>query len=418
MTNSSRNRARDVIVESRLDNDFYAFTMGQLIHRFYADLDVEFAFRNRTFAVALGRRIARDDLVEEIERARALRFSDAELAWLASTGVLADDYLTWLRTEHTLPPVDVGDRDGHLTLTYRGSWADAVFWETPLLAIVSELYYRRFATDTTEGRERLHEKLSYLANHPELRYLEFGTRRRHSRAWQSAVLEGAAAQPNLVGTSNAHFAREMGIPTSGTQAHQLSMVVAARNLAHHRRDGTTGRPLDEAFAEVAQRWEELYGTHSPLMTWLPDTYGTALGMTALAGTGLLARFAAVRQDSGDPFAIGQRIVDVWRRHDVDPSRQTIVFSDGLDLRTMSLLWDRFHDTTGVAFGWGTNLTNDLGFEPLSIVIKPDALWIDGVREPCVKLSDNIAKATGPAPAIEHYKQLAGYQPAFSQETKY
>ena len=407
------------VIQSRLDNDFYAFTMGQLIHRSYRDVEVEFAFRNRTFSVALSNRIPASELHEQIEHVRSIRFTDDELDWLRGCAVFDESYLTWLREAHTLPPVDVGEAGGHLTLTYRGPWADVVFWETPLLAIVSELYYRRFATDTTEGVERLREKCTYLTNHPKLRCVEFGTRRRHSRGWQARVLEALLPLPNLAGTSNADLARTFGITASGTQAHQLSMVVAARNVARERRGEPTGAsPLAHAFEEVATQWETLYGAHPALMTFLPDTYGTALGMTALADAERLGRFLAVRQDSGDPFDVGADIIDLWRRHGIDPHDRTIVFSDGLALRTMSMLWDRFHEETGVSFGWGTNLTNDLGFEPLSIVIKPDAVWIDGQREPCVKLSDNIAKATGTAAAIAQYKQLAGYHATYSEETRY
>ena len=61
----------------------------------------------------------------------------------------------------------------------------------------------------------------------------------------------------------------------------------------------------------------------------------------------------------------------------------------------------FGDRTGVTFGWGTNLTNDLGFQALSLVVKPDA--VDGI--PCVKLSDNIAKATGAREEIDRYVAL-------------
>jgi nicotinate phosphoribosyltransferase len=46
----------------------------------------------------------------------------------------------------------------------------------------------------------------------------------------------------------------------------------------------------------------------------------------------------------------------------------------------------------------------MGLPTLSIVCKADA--VNGI--PCVKLSDNIAKATGDPIAIEKYKKLVGY----------
>ena len=55
----------------------------------------------------------------------------------------------------------------------------------------------------------------------------------------------------------------------------------------------------------------------------------------------------------------------------------------------------------MSFGWGTNLTNDVGIAALALVIKPDA--VDGV--PCVKLSDDLAKATGDRQEIARYLDL-------------
>ena len=109
----------------------------------------------------------------------------------------------------------------------------------------------------------------------------------------------------------------------------------------------------------------------------------------------------MRIDSGDPMAVGELVLGWWRRNGEDPDGHSLVFSDALDLRDMSVLHDAFGDRAKVTFGWGTNLTNDLGFEPLSLVVKPDS--VDGI--PCVKLSGDLAKATGPRDEIERYKRL-------------
>ena len=47
----------------------------------------------------------------------------------------------------------------------------------------------------------------------------------------------------------------------------------------------------------------------------------------------------------------------------------IVFSDGLDIDAILRLAGHFAGRIKCAFGWGTNLTNDLGFGPLSLVVK-------------------------------------------------
>jgi nicotinate phosphoribosyltransferase len=64
-----------------------------------------------------------------------------------------------------------------------------------------------------------------------------------------------------------------------------------------------------------------------------------------------------------------------------------VFSDGLDLPTALRIYRHFADRTQSGFGIGTNLTNDVGLEPLSIVMK--LVHCNG--QPVAKLSDSPGK---------------------------
>jgi nicotinate phosphoribosyltransferase len=65
-------------------------------------------------------------------------------------------------------------------------------WEIYILSIISEIYNRRNYLDPNyeEGRRRLREKVAmvkkFLRGNPSLvfRLIEFGTRRRFSKAWQ------------------------------------------------------------------------------------------------------------------------------------------------------------------------------------------------------------------------------------------
>ena len=72
--------------------------------------------------------------------------------------------------------------------------------------------------------------------------------------------------------------------------------------------------------------------------------------------------------------------------------------------------DIFQGRVKVSFGWGTNLTNDFRglvpedrLAPFSLVCK--AVSANG--RPTVKLSDNPAKAMGPADQIARYKRVFG-----------
>ena len=90
------------IVRSRLEPDFYKFTMGQLIWRKYADVEVTFAFRNRTPQAGIGEVVDVGELREQFDHARSLRFTNAELNFLRETSeyqqrMFDDGYLEFLR---------------------------------------------------------------------------------------------------------------------------------------------------------------------------------------------------------------------------------------------------------------------------------------------------------------------------------
>ena len=64
-----------------------------------------------------------------------------------------------------------------------------------------------------------------------------------------------------------------------------------------------------------------------------------------------------------------------------------MFSDALTFPLAIELYLRFKDRIKVAFGIGTNLTNDLGYTPLQIVMK----MVRCNGQPVAKLSDTPAK---------------------------
>jgi nicotinate phosphoribosyltransferase len=78
------------IVRSRLEPDFYKFTMGQVIWRSYRDVPVTFSFRNRTPQAALGRVLDLGELREQLDHARTLAFTNSELHYLRGTNEYQD----------------------------------------------------------------------------------------------------------------------------------------------------------------------------------------------------------------------------------------------------------------------------------------------------------------------------------------
>jgi nicotinate phosphoribosyltransferase len=84
---------------------------------------------------------------------------------------------------------------------------------------------------------------------------------------------------------------------------------------------------------------------------------------------------------------GERMIAHYRTHRVDPLTKTLIFSDGLTVPKTIELFRQFNGRCMLAFGIGTNLTNDLGYEPLQIVIKMTRC--NG--QPVAKLSDSPGK---------------------------
>lgn len=388
------------MITSLLDNDLYQFTMSACLwDAGLKDLQVRYEFRNRTFSVPLGSRLSLDLIRIRIKEAQALRFTSAEIQYLTDLKLFPQGWLDWLPTME-FPDVNVDSLHGHLVMTYEGPVVAAIFWETILLALVNEMYFSRFGDFIGEGSQRLSEKIDYLRERETLHFVEFGTRRRFSGDWQHFVTHEMLTEiPELLaGTSNVFLAKDLGLTPVGTMAHQMFMILTALNTVMYPID----RAIETGTNEVLDMWLNTYRNHPSMLTVLPDTY-TTKKFIEVADLELVSQFSRFRQDSGNPGEIGQLLAR-YNKHSLQrhtPAK--IVFSDSLDVRSMSVLDDQFPNSE-ISFGWGTNLTNDLGYEPLSIVIKPCAVrWYDGVTWlPCVKVSDDTRKATGDPKAVAEY----------------
>jgi nicotinate phosphoribosyltransferase len=407
---------KSYIVSSRLDNDFYNFTMAQLVWRHYPEVEVTYEFTNRTRSIRTAELVDLAELRAEIDHVRALRFTADELAYLGSLKTFDPAYLRFLATSR-LPQVELCERDGQITVRTTGRWATAIFWETPLLAIINELANRaRSGKNEVEiladADRRLDAKIAQIAAHPRIKLVEFGTRRRFSATWQRHVTQRLQAElpGQLSGTTNVALAHELGLTPFGTMAHQLFMVTTALAEA-----AGSIHPIAESQATVLDLFEAEFGQidNGRLLKFLPDTYGSDTALSLLEPE-RAARWSGLRQDSGDPFEMLQSYIDYYRSIGIDPTTKVIMPSDGLTAELMIGLDERFGDQTILPFGVGTYLTNDTQIHPLSIVIKP--IMANG--HPCAKLSDNIAKATGDPATIERRRQEVDYHASYRLQPTY
>ncbi len=408
----------DPIVRSLLDTDFYKLLMLQMIWGLHPDVDATFSLINRTTSVRLTDEISEGELREQLDHARTLKMSKKEMIWLAgntfygSKQIFQPDFLAWL-AEFRLPEYELNRRDGQFELRFHGRWKETSMWEIPALAIINELRSRSamkslgpFTLDVLYARAkaRTWSKVERLRKLPDLRISDFGTRRRHSFLWQrwcvEALKEGLGDA--LTGTSNVKLAMDTDLEALGTNAHELPMVLAAM--------ADDDEALVAAPYKVLQDWNRYYGGN--LLIVLPDTFGTASFLRGAPDW--VADWTGFRPDSAPPIEGGEKIIDWWKERGRDPREKLIIFSDGLDVDTIEEAYHHFHGRVRMAFGWGTNLTNDFegcspielgGLKPISIVCKVS----DANGRPAVKLSDNPEKATGDPAEIARYIGIFGSQ---------
>ena len=404
----------DPIVRSLIDTDFYKLLMCQSIFRNKPDTTVVFSLINRSTKVRLADIIDEGELREQLDHVRTLSLARGESTWLRGNTfygkrqMFRPDFMQFFEGLK-LPAYHLEKRDGQFELTFEGSWPEVMLWEIPALAVLMELRSRAVLNDMgrfelqvlyARAMTRAWEKIERLRKIDGLRIADFGTRRRHGFLWQDwavqAMQEGLGSK--FTGTSNCKIAMMRDIEAIGTNAHELPMVYSA--LAD------TDAGLRQAPYDVLADWQEEHDGNLRII--LPDTYGTE-GFLANAPD-WLAGWTGIRIDSGDPATGAETAIRWWQARGEDPTQKLVIFSDGLDVDKIEELHARFKGRVKVSFGWGTMLTNDFrglvdgdALAPFSLVCK--ALSANG--RPTVKLSDNPAKAMGPADEIARYKRVFG-----------
>lgn len=403
-----------------MDSDFYKFTMGQLVFKKYRDVPVKYLLVNRTKGVRLNDFIKTEDLHRELSAVRQIRFDNSDLHYLRGTNeygerMFSEDYLQFLK-ELRLPPYALTWKDGNFELAFCGSWAEAIYWEVFALAIVNELYCRAlmeklspFGRDVVlaQGTKNLADKIALFRGQTDIAFTDFGTRRRFSREWQGYVVKSLSQEfpeTQFRGTSNVYLARKYGLVPMGTSAHEMFMVMSGIMRGSDEK-------IRASHGQVLKDWWEEYGRG--LSVALTDTYGSDFFFRDFSAE-QAKNWKGLRQDSGDPIAFGEKAIAFYKNHGIDPREKIIVFSDGLTPEVILKIADHFSGRINVTFGWGTNLTNDLGFKSLSLVVK--AVEANGYG--LVKLSDNVAKAIGNQEDVLRFIQIFGYNGNFSQECKY
>ena len=381
-----------MIITSLLDTDLYKFTMMQVVLHQFPGAEVEYRFKCRNQGVDLTPYAA--EIEDEIRGLCSLRFTQRELEYLRSWRFLKSDFVDLLGlfrlNERFIRVSKLQSGTGEIDITIRGPWLHTILFEVPVLAIVSEVYFRHTQPepDLEEGRRRLAAKIEQVnaVEDPEFRIADYGTRRRFSRAWQDEVVRTlkSGVGPKFVGTSNVRFAMDHGLTPLGTMAHEYLQACQA-----------VGPRLRDSQVFAFNMWAREY--RGDLGIALSDVFGMDAFLRDF-DLFFCKLFDGVRHDSGDPFQWGEKLLAHYHKMRIDPHTKTMVFSDQLNVPLAIRLFEYFRGRAHTAFGVGTNLTNDLGYKPLQIVIKMTRC--NG--QPVAKISDEPGKMMDYDPSYVAY----------------
>ncbi|OQU98516.1 hypothetical protein CLAIMM_04290 [Cladophialophora immunda] len=428
-------------VFSLLDTDLYKLNMQCAVLKYFASVQVEYFFTNRTPQMRLSR-CAAEWLRGQIDQLENVSLTQSELEYLRShCGYLHEDYLRYLQSFRLRPkeqvhlswkPVD--DDFVDIDIRIKGLWVETILYEIPVLALTSEAYFRFVDRDWS------HENQEQLAYEKGTRLLqagctvsEFGTRRRRDFKTQDLVVGGlvrsmrdnSGLPGRLAGTSNVYFAMKHRIAPIGTVAHEWYMGIASITSDYEHANelglkywldcfgvGVMGVALTDTFG-TPNFFQAFKKPVTPVNGFMNGLHKSSNHSPKPSKEPLYAEvYEGIRQDSGDPIQYVKMAKEFY--DSVGAMPRSITFSDSLNVEKC-IKYKEVAEQHGFqpSFGVGTFFTNDFQRKsdpsqksrPLNIVMK---LRAAGGR-PCIKLSDNVGKTTGDEALVQDVKRRLGYQ---------
>jgi len=386
------------IINSILDTDLYKLTMQMAVIKKFPYAKVRYAFINRgktKFPEGFA-----EELRKQIKLMEKLKLSKDEKYWLKDKCYFLDPtYLDFLHGyQYDSSEVGIIQKGGELEISIEGYWYRTILWEVPLMALISELYFKMTKQEPWDAAKREKNNLvkKNLFKMNGMHYADFATRRRYSFLVHDEVVGHFAGRlslntENFVGTSNVFLAYKHNIKPIGTHAHEWFMFHAAKygyKIANHL---------------AMENWAEVF--RGDLGIALSDTFTTDVFLKSFDKK-FAKLYDGVRQDSGDPFEFTDKVIAHYKKLGIDPKTKVIIFSDSLNPEKAKEIKDYCRGNIMCSFGIGTNFSNDVGVTPLNMVIKimeakPEGDdWIQ-----CIKLSDSERKHTGDEKEIEIAKYV-------------
>lgn len=376
------------MVNSILDTDLYKFSTSNAYLQLYPLAEGAFRFddrakedwRNTDFL---------EQMKYEVSKLGMLRLTDKEKEWcIKHIPYIPENYWEWLSTfKFDSSKVTMSlDDNGVFHCEIVDKLYKASLYEIAILATYAELRNNILGHKATiQEMQDILEKKIVFANQNNIPFSEFGTRRRYSSIVQDMVVRTLKDKSNTcTGTSNVKLAMEYNLTPTGTFPHEWMMFHAG--VFGYKRANYLG----------LEDWVKVYDGN--LGTALVDTYTTDSFLRTLTRK-QAHLFSGFRQDSGDEYEVGNKIIKRLKEFGIDPKSKLIIFSNALNFDKANDIKDYFNGRVKVAFGIGTNLTCDTGIEeykPANIVMKLSRCRMSNKDpwENCIKISDDFGKHMG------------------------
>lgn len=397
------------IITHLSDNDFYKYTMGQMfVHQFH-DAKVEWTYKNRDPERKFTQEMI-DEINYQIDLYARLRYTQWELDHFAQINFMVHDYVGFLK-RYTVDRNEITCKMDEAIqqpeIHFRGYNIDVSYHEVPVMAIVSEVWFRLHYTKAEQEEIIEDAKKIFLQKLQDLvdgkidmaAFSEFGTRRRFCKEFQEWMLRTMyewmqkyeILRRLFVGTSNVYFSFLFGWSPKGTMAHEAVEVVGQGYPFHN--------PAWSNYY-MMKAWTKEYGVKNGI--YLTDCITTDCFLKDFTDK-FATLFGGLRHDSGDPIEWGEKMLAHYKKLGIDPKTKTLLFSDSLDFARAAKITAHFKGRCNIAFGIGTWLLNDTGhFKAMNQVIK--LTEVNGI--PVCKISDSAGKFMGKSEVYRDFLQRA------------
>ena len=374
----------DFIGTSILDNDTYSMSVQNAILDNFPNAMAEYHFINR------GTHVVTRKVYEELRyyinnNFAALTLNNNEYAYLkVKCPYFKPWYLDYLKN-YRFDPSEVKmsfDDEKGFDLKVIGPWHKTVMWEVPLLATISELYYRHVDKNWNhDGQVELINEKGRILSDNDCKTADMSTRRRRNYKVQEMVVAELKKHSCFIGTSNPLFAMQYDVKPIGTVSHQWIMAMQALLGIKH------------CNKYAMECWYKTFGTN--LGTILTDTVTLDVFLEDFDQI-KSTLFSATRCDSGDEFIYTDKMIAHYKKMSINPFHKSIIFSNSLNVEKAVNIRKYCGEKVKSSFGIGNHLANHFENSPaVNMVIK---LWsMNGI--PVVKLPDDLGKVTGDKDAV-------------------